>query len=105
MATAESLNQEIAQQTTLFNELRLQNAEPSAIEETKKKLGELKKSLGALTKAAGGGKKKERMLLKTAKVSPSMCDLPQILKSGRSDHRVQGIMALGRCSVVIMSSE
>jgi histidyl-tRNA synthetase len=76
MATAESLNQEIAQQTTLFNELRLRNAEPSAIEETKKKLGELKKSLGALTKAAGGGKKKERMLLKTAKVSPSMCDLP-----------------------------
>ena len=84
MATAESLNQEIAQQTTLFNELRLQNAEPSAIEETKKKLGELKKSLGALTKAAGGGKdakKKERLLLKTAKVSPSpICDLPQILK-------------------------
>jgi histidyl-tRNA synthetase len=83
MATAESLNQEIAQQTTLFNELRLQNAEPSAIEEIKKKLGELKKSLGALTKAAGGGKdakKKERLLLKTAKVSPSMCDLPQMLK-------------------------
>ena len=39
-----------------------------------KKLGELKKSLGALKKEAGGGKdpgkKRERLLLKTAKVSP-----------------------------------
>lgn len=71
MATAESLNQDIVQQTTLLNALRLQNAEDSAVEEAKKKLGELKKSLGALTKAAGGGKdakKKERLLLKTAKV-------------------------------------
>lgn len=72
MATTESLNQDIVQQTSLLNELRLQNAEPSTVEEAKKKLGELKKSLGALTKAAGGGKdakKKERLLLKTAKVS------------------------------------
>lgn len=71
MATAESLNQDIAQQTTLLNNLRLQNAEASAVEEAKKKLGELKKNLGALTKAAGGGKdakRKERLLLKTAKV-------------------------------------
>lgn len=72
MATAESLNQEIAQQNILVKELGLQNAEASALEEAKKKLGELKKSLGTLTKAAGGGKdtkKKERLLLKTAKVS------------------------------------
>lgn len=71
MATTESLNQEIAQQSTLFNELRQQNADASLIEAAKQKLGDLKRSLGALTKAAGGDKdtkKKERLLLKTAKV-------------------------------------
>ncbi|KAF7976190.1 hypothetical protein HWV62_7360 [Athelia sp. TMB] len=70
MATTESLNQEIAQQSTLFNELRQQNADASLIEAAKQKLGDLKRSLGALTKAAGGDKdtkKKERLLLKTAK--------------------------------------
>ena len=80
MATAESLSQEIAQQTTLFNELRLQNAEPSSVEEAKKKLGELKKALGALAKTAGAGKdakKKERMLLKTAKVRVKSCFPPR----------------------------
>jgi histidyl-tRNA synthetase len=96
MATAESLNQEIAQQTTLFNELRLQNAEPAAVEEAKKKLGELKKSLGALTKAAGGSKdakKKERLLLKTAKVSG--IDPPSSSNArGRSDH-LQGTRDYG----------
>lgn len=71
MATTESLSQEIAQQNTLCNDLRQQNAEASLQEGAKKKLGELKKALGALTKATGGGKetkKKERLLLKTAKV-------------------------------------
>jgi histidyl-tRNA synthetase len=73
MASAESLNQEIAQQTTLFNELRLQKAEPAAIDEAKKKLSELKKTLALLGVSAGGkdsGKKKERLLLKTGKVRP-----------------------------------
>ena len=73
MATIESLNAEIAQQNSLCQALVKQNGDPSALEEAKKKLGELKKSLGVLTKAAGGGKdakKKERLLLKTAKVCP-----------------------------------
>lgn len=76
MATADSLNQEIAQQTTLFNELRQQNADSALVEEAKKKLGELKKSLGALTNLASGGKdakKRERLLLKTAKVRLYLC--------------------------------
>ena len=71
MATIEALNAEIAQQSTLCQTLVKQNGDPSALEDAKKKLGELKKSLGVLTKAAGGGKdakKKERLLLKTAKV-------------------------------------
>ena len=104
MATAESLNQEIAQQTTLFNELRLQNGDPSTVEEVKKKLGELKKSLGALMKAAGGSKdtkKKERLLLKTAKVSYRSVYPSSQMLNGRSP-RAQGIMAQGRCSAVNM---
>ncbi|KAF8204251.1 hypothetical protein K438DRAFT_1932324 [Mycena galopus ATCC 62051] len=76
MASIESITDQIANQTALFTQLRLQNAESSLIEEAKKKLGELKKSL-ALSKgsdgsaaAAGskdGAKKRERLLLKTAK--------------------------------------
>ena len=81
MSTAESLAAEIAQQTTLVNELRLQNTDLTALDAAKKKLGELKKTLGAIGKAvessvAAGtgdskdGKKKDRLLLKTAKASP-----------------------------------
>jgi histidyl-tRNA synthetase len=78
MASIASISEQIANETALFNQLRLQNAEPSVLEEQKKKLGELKKSL-ALSKgpdpnaAAAGSKsaakKRERLLLKTAKVS------------------------------------
>ncbi|KAJ7083367.1 hypothetical protein B0H15DRAFT_850754 [Mycena belliarum] len=77
MATSTSIPEQIANQTALFNELRSQpNAEPSQIEEAKKKLGELKKAL-ALSKGSDGApaatgskeapKKRERLLLKTAK--------------------------------------
>ncbi|KIJ66599.1 hypothetical protein HYDPIDRAFT_86557 [Hydnomerulius pinastri MD-312] len=75
MSTAESLRAEIAQQTAAFNELRLQNTDAAGIEATKKKLGELKKNLAAIEKATGGAggseskdsKRKDRLLLKTAK--------------------------------------
>ena len=71
MATAESIAQEISQQTALFNDLRKQQAEASVIDEVKKKLGELKRSLASLTGESskdGGKKNKERILLKTPKV-------------------------------------
>jgi len=75
----ESVNQEITRQTALLNELRLSHAEPPALEDAKKKLGELKKTFAALKIAAGGkdaGKKRERLLLKTAKVrNPRSDDL------------------------------
>ncbi|KAF7304245.1 Histidyl-tRNA synthetase [Mycena chlorophos] len=67
-----SLEELVATQTALFNQLRESKAEASVLDEAKKKLGELKKSL-ALSKTTGnasskdGGKKRERMLLKTAK--------------------------------------
>ncbi|KAI0037949.1 class II aaRS and biotin synthetase [Auriscalpium vulgare] len=71
MATAESVQAELTEQTEIFNKLRLDNAEPAVLEDTRKRLAELKKSLAALKNASGGkngGKKKERLLLKTPKV-------------------------------------
>ncbi|KAF9449986.1 histidine-tRNA ligase [Macrolepiota fuliginosa MF-IS2] len=71
--SVEQLEQEIAQQKALFNDLRSQHAAGSPeLEDAKKKLSELQKALGLLKKADGpkdaaGGKKKERLLLKTAK--------------------------------------
>ena len=71
-ADIDTVNQEIARQTSLLNDLRLKQAEPSVLDDVKKKLGELKRSLAALNSAAGGkdaGKRRERLLLKTAKVT------------------------------------
>jgi histidyl-tRNA synthetase len=87
--TPEALEAEIAVQTARFNDLRLNTdktvATPEALADAKKRLADLKKALGQ-AKAAGkekkpkaeggaaapqpaqGEKKKERLLLKTAKV-------------------------------------
>ncbi|KAJ7157316.1 hypothetical protein C8R46DRAFT_1004259 [Mycena filopes] len=72
MASIESISEQISTQTALFNQLRLQNAEASVLDEAKKRLGELKKSLALSkgsdgTSGAAGAKKRERILLKTAK--------------------------------------
>jgi len=78
MVTLQDLDTTIAKQSALFNQLKAE-ADPTKADElgaTHKKLGELKKSRGALLRAAGAGnkdKKKERLLLKTAKV----CCLPR----------------------------
>ena len=73
------LEEEIITQTAIFNDLRAQG---SPLDEVKKQLGDLKKAL-ALAKGAGKEKekktegstsqpkKKERLLLKTAKVHSS----------------------------------
>ncbi|KAG2357513.1 hypothetical protein BDR07DRAFT_1490656 [Suillus spraguei] len=68
---SDSLTAEIAQATGALNDLRLQNTDPASIDAVKKRLGELKKSMAAMNSAGGSkdaGKKKERLLLKTAKV-------------------------------------
>ncbi|KAG1842273.1 hypothetical protein DFJ58DRAFT_806799 [Suillus subalutaceus] len=67
---SDSLTTEIAQATGALNDLRLQNADASSIDAAKKRLGELKKTMAAMNSAGGNkdaGKKKERLLLKTAK--------------------------------------
>ncbi|KAG1750296.1 hypothetical protein EDD22DRAFT_916582 [Suillus occidentalis] len=68
--TSDSLTAEITQATGTLNDLRLQNADVASIDAAKKRLGELKKAMAAINSAGGSrdaGKKKERLLLKTAK--------------------------------------
>jgi histidyl-tRNA synthetase len=77
MTTLESLNNDISAANARLTELRQQAADAALVEEAKKRLGELKKSLMLLQNSAGGskdaGKRKERMLLKTAKVRCRRC--------------------------------
>lgn len=73
MTTLQELETAIAEQSALFNQLksRTDPAEAAELEAARVKLGELKKSRGALLQASGAGskdKRKERLLLKTAKV-------------------------------------
>ena len=75
MASLQSLEEDLTTYNAKYNELRLQpNADPAALEEVRKKLGELKKTIGQAKAAASGGKdaekkkERERLLLKTAKV-------------------------------------
>ncbi|EKM84372.1 hypothetical protein AGABI1DRAFT_110896 [Agaricus bisporus var. burnettii JB137-S8] len=71
--STEQLEQQVTQQTALFNTLRSQHAAGSPeLEDARKKLSELKKTLGQskkddVAKDGAGGKKKGRLLLKTAK--------------------------------------
>ena len=71
-ATEESLTQEIAEQSAVVAKLKAEASDVAALEAEKKKLSELKKNLNLLKNTANGGKdagkKKERLLLKTAKV-------------------------------------
>ena len=73
MTTLQELETAIAEQSALFNQLKARTdpAEAAELEAARVKLGELKKSRGALLQASGAGskdKRKERLLLKTAKV-------------------------------------
>ena len=76
MATLQDLDAAIAEQSALFNQLKAK-ADPAVaaeLEAARVRLGDLKKSRGALLQAAGAGskdKKRERLLLKTAKVRRS----------------------------------
>ena len=77
---ATSLAAEIDRQKALFNDLRINPATPvAALEQAKKQLGDLQRALGVLKKkeekkdgaeqdSKDPTKKKERLLLKTAKV-------------------------------------
>jgi hypothetical protein len=71
VTSVDKLRAELAQQTELFNKLRIANSDPAALEESRKRLGEIKKELASLKPGEKDAKKKERLLLKTPKVRPS----------------------------------
>ena len=71
-SSVDALNAELAQQTELFNKLRIENSDPVALEESRKRLGEIKKELASLKPSGKDAKKKGRLLLKTPKVRPSV---------------------------------
>ncbi|KAN0134399.1 hypothetical protein V8E53_007897 [Lactarius tabidus] len=66
-STLDALNAELAQQTELFNRLRIDNSDPAALEDSRRRLGEIKRELAALKPGGKDAKKKERLLLKTPK--------------------------------------
>lgn len=68
----DALNAELAQQTELFNKLRIENSDPVALEGSRKRLGEIKKELASLKPVGKDAKKKDRLLLKTPKVRPAV---------------------------------
>jgi hypothetical protein len=68
VASADALNAELAQQTELFNKLRIENSDPAALEESRKRLGEIKRELASIKPGGKDSKKRERLLLKTPKV-------------------------------------
>lgn len=95
MATTEtSINQGIEEQSALLAKLKAEGAGSTDVEVVRKKLAELKKSLNLLRISERGGKdsgkKKGRMLLKTAKVCGfAQCDPVCSL------HRLQGTRDYG----------
>lgn len=98
-STVDILNAELAQQTELFNKLRIDNSDPVALEESRKRLGEIKRELATLKPGRKDAKKKGRLLLKTPKVRvstfvpmPHLNDLP----------RARATMVPARCSVATM---
>jgi len=66
--SVDALNAQLAQQTELFNKLRIENSDPLALEESRKRLGEIKRELASLKPGGKDAKKKGRLLLKTPKV-------------------------------------
>lgn len=107
MATVESLNQEIAERSALFNDARKQGTDAAIIEEHKVKLGELKRALGQLMGASGSKdtKKRDRLLLKTAKVRlRPLRDMVQLQLTRFRVYRVQETLALARCTAASTSN-
>jgi histidyl-tRNA synthetase len=85
------LNAELAQQTELFNKLRIDNSDPVTLEESRKRLGEIKRELATLKPGGKDAKKKGRLLLKTPKVRlsilvPMMPPAPQRSAQGTRDY-------------------
>lgn len=81
VASEDTLKAELAQQTELFNKLRLANSDPVTLEESRKRLGEIKRELASLKPGGKDGKKKERLRLKTPKVRHPLLVSPLITEN------------------------
>ena len=105
-STLDALNAELAQQTELFSKLRIENSDPTALEESRKRLGEIKRELASLKQGGKEAKKKERLLLKTPKVRrPPVRPAATLLSSQPpppTTCRARVTMAPARCSVATM---
>lgn len=104
-AAEESLAQEISEQSKLVAKLKSDSSAQAvaALEEAKRKLAELKKKENITKNAASGGKdagkKKERLLLKTAKVRLQHHLWPLKVSPTVCLSRELGIMDQARCFV------
>lgn len=105
-STLDALNAELAQQTELFSKLRIENSDLTALEESRKRLGEIKRELASLKQGGKEAKKKERLLLKTPKVRrPPVRPAATLLSSQPplpTTCRARATMAPARCSVATM---
>jgi hypothetical protein len=99
-STVDILNAELAQQTELFNKLRIDNSDPVALEESRKRLGEIKRELATLKPGGKDAKKKDRLLLKTPKVRLST--LVPMARTSTILPRARATMVPARCSVATM---
>ena len=86
----DALSAELAQQTELFHRLQIDKSDPAALEESRRRLGEIKRELAVLKPGGKDAKKKERLLLKTPKVRtpPLACALacPPTHRQGTRDY-------------------
>ena len=106
VASVDALNAELAQQTELFNKLRIENSDPAALEESRKRLGEIKRELASIRPGGKDSKKKERLLLKTPKVRHAVpSSRPHLLSTNHFRmRRARVIMAPEKCSVATTPS-
>jgi len=99
MADPQALSAAITEQTQRLNDLRLSKLQDqAAIDEAKKNLSELRKTLGELKRGTAGPKedvkKRERLLLKTAKASrPSLLVTLDLIEKGPTGN--SGLWTLG----------
>jgi histidyl-tRNA synthetase len=104
VASVDALNAELAQQTELFNKLRIDNSDPAALEESRKRLGELKRELASIKPGGKDSKKKERLLLKTPKVRRPFLSSHRLCADHFRTRRARVIMAPEKCSAASMPS-
>lgn len=95
LMSIEQLERDVTQQQVLFNELRINpTAGSSELDEARKKLSQLKMELGKVKGKASGpadaanGKRKGRLLLKTAKVGKNGIQVAD------DSHRILGYQGL-----------